>query len=233
MNAHTRFWQRDAVVFDLDGTLVQTLDGLHHALNEVLAAQGLAGVSLDLVRNSMHGGFAGSVQAALRGIPGAGRHEASVLSEYRLRYRALMVNRSVAYPKVHEVLDAQRARGCRLAVCTNREESLALELLQGLGLNACFHAIVGLREGDAPKPDPGLLLRALHAMGVDHLAAPGRVLMVGDSATDVGCAAAAGVACLVFGGGYGADGLPPTAGHARFSTYSQLLRARPAANEST
>lgn len=67
-----------------------------------------------------------------------------------------------------------------------------------------------------------MLLRSLQALDI----APGHALMVGDSAADVVCADAAGVPCLVFDGGYGADSLPPVARYARFASYDELLRAR-------
>ena len=210
------------MVFDLDGTLVQTLDGLHLALNDALVSQGLTSVAPELVRSSMHTGFAGSVQAALRAVPDAQRHRAALLAAYRARYRETMVAQSAVYPGVHEVLQAQRARGCKLAVCTNRDEPLALELLEGLGLDVYFNALIGLRDDDEPKPHPGLLLRSLAALDIP----PGRALMVGDSAADAGCADAAGVPCLVFDGGYGADALPPAARYARFASYGELLHAR-------
>lgn len=222
MNTHALFWRCDAVVFDLDGTLAQTLHGLHQALNDVLGTHGFALVSPDLVRSSMHAGFASSVQAAVQALPNASQHRAALLAAYRARYREMMVAQSAAYPDVHEVLQAQRARGCKLAVCTNRDEPLALELLQGLGLDVYFSAIVGLRVGDEPKPHPGLLLRSLQALDT----APGLALMVGDSAADMGCAAAAGVRSLLFDGGYGANALPAGEHHTRFSGYRQLLQTQ-------
>jgi hypothetical protein len=88
------FWRCDAVVFDLDGTLLQTLHGLHQALNDVLGIHGFAVVSPELVRSSMHTGFAGSVQAALQAVPNATRHHAALLTAYRERYRETMVAQS-------------------------------------------------------------------------------------------------------------------------------------------
>jgi len=217
------FWHRAAVVFDLDGTLVDTLEGLHLALNETLVAYGLSTVSRDAVRRSMHGGFEASVRAALRDGRGDRGHESVVLAAYRARYRQVMVERSALYPSVREVLESLQARGCRLAVCSNRDESLALELLEGLGLRTCFGTVVGLREGVEPKPHAGPLLCSLRGSAI----APGDALMVGDSAVDVACAAAAGVPCLLFEGGYGADALAPAAGIDRFASYAALLAARP------
>jgi phosphoglycolate phosphatase len=222
VNIRALFWCCDAVVFDLDGTLLQTLHGLHQALHDVLGTHGFAAVSSELVRSSIHTGFAGSVQAALQAVPNATRHHAALLTAYRARYRETMVAQSAVYPGVHEVLQAQRARGCKLAVCTNRDEPVAMELLEGLGLDVYFNALIGLRDDDEPKPHPGLLLRSLKALNI----APGHALMAGDSAADAGCADAAGVPCLVFDGGYGADSLPPAARYARFASYGELLQAR-------
>lgn len=223
MNAAELFWNCGAAVFDLDGTLVDTLDGLHIALNEALRDHGLSSVDQDHVRRSMHGGFEGSVQAALQGAPDASGRGSAVLQSYRERYREIMIERSVAYPGVHEVLERQRARGCRLAVCTNRDEPMALALLGGLGLRPFFDAVVGLRQGIEPKPHPRPLLLGLQALNI----APGNALVVGDSEVDVACAAAVGVPCLVFDGGYGADGLEASDGSGRFASYPSLLDARP------
>lgn len=89
-------------------------------------------------------------------------------------------------------------------MCTKRDEPLALELLQGLGLDVHHSAVVGLRDGDEPKPHTGLLLRRRQAPNPF----PGHALMAGDSAADMGCAAAAGVRSLLVDGGYGAHALP-------------------------
>lgn len=221
MKVRDLFWHCEAVVFDLDGTLLQSLHGLHQALNDVLGIHGLPLVSSDLVRRSMHTGFGGSVQAALQAVPNSSERQAGLLAAYKTRYREIMVAQSAVYPGVHEVLQAQRARGCKLALCTNRDEALAQELLEGLGLANYFSAVVGLRDGDKPKPDPSLLMRSLELLRV----LPRQAVMVGDSAADVGCASAAGVPCLVFEVGYGADALAPGEGHSRFSSYSELLRA--------
>ncbi len=217
------FWSRRAVVFDLDGTLLDTLDGLHLALNDALREHRLAPISRHEVRRSMHGGFEASVRAALPGGPLDPGRESAVLASYRARYRQVMLACTTTYPAVQEVLESLRVRGRRLAVCTNRDESLALELLEGLGLRSHFGAVVGLREGVEPKPHAGPLLSCLRSSGT----AADEALLVGDSAVDVACAAAAGVPCLLFEGGYGADALEPGAGIARFPSFGALLEARP------
>lgn len=216
------FWRCDAAVFDLDGTLVDTLDGLHAALNEALLGHGAAPVDRQCVRRSMHGGFEATVRSALERSHGAEQRADGVLCAYRARYRSLMVDRSVAYRSVREVLEHQRARGCRLGVCTNRDEPLAVELLEGLGLRPLFDVVVGLRAGVEAKPHPRMLLHALQALST----APATGLMVGDSEVDVACAAAAGVPCVVFSGGYGAEALAAAGRVRRFDSYASLLRER-------
>jgi phosphoglycolate phosphatase len=225
MNSNELFWRCDAVVFDLDGTLAQTLDGLHVSLNEVLCEHGYRPVSQDEVRGSMHGGFAASVQAALKGIDVGGCSEAAVTEAYRARYREKMIAKTTLYPGVWEVLEAQRIRGCLLAVCTNRDELMAVELLEGLGLLPYFSSIVGLSEGSAPKPNPMPLIRALDVLGIGA----NHALMVGDSIVDVACAMSADMPCLLFEGGYGATELPPNLNVSRFCTYEDLLRERSSA----
>lgn len=222
MNSKELFWRCDAVVFDLDGTLAQTLEGLHVSLNEVLCEHGYRPVLQDDVRVSMHGGFAASVQSALRGIDVGAESVAAVTEAYRARYREKMITTTTLYPRVREVLEAQRARGCRLAVCTNRDELIAVELLEGLGLLPYFSSIVGLSEGSEPKPHPMSLNRTLEVLGTG----PNHALMVGDSIVDIACATSAGMPCLLFEGGYGAMDLPPNISVSRFCTYEDLLRER-------
>lgn len=216
------FWRCRAAVFDLDGTLVDTLDGLHVALNEALAAFDAPPVDLPGVRQAMHGGFEATVRSLAGRGPAAQQHAPGILRAYRANYRRVMLQRSRPYPSVQDVLEQQKQRGCRLAVCTNRDESLAEELLDGLGLRPWFDAVVGLREGVEAKPHPRMLHNVLQALAVS----PSSALMVGDSQADVACARAAGVPCLVFDGGYGAEGLQDVPGVGRFASYPALLRSR-------
>jgi phosphoglycolate phosphatase len=216
------FWSCSAAIFDLDGTLVDTLDGLHESLNAALREHGLSSVSRAQVRRSMHGGFEASVRAALHDEPGTDARRAAVLDSYRAHYLASMLQRSEVYPTVRDVLDGQRARGCRLAVCTNRDEPVALALLEGLGLRAFFEVVVGLRPGIEPKPHPRTLQLALQRLA----AGPDEALMVGDSSVDAACAASAGVPCLLYTGGYGAGSVAAGTVSGRFSSYASMLRAR-------
>lgn len=222
MTAAQLFWSCSAAIFDLDGTLVDTLDGLHEALNAALREHGFASVGRGQVRRSMHGGFEASVRAALQDEPGDDARGAAVLASYRTHYLASMLQHSRAYPAVREVLDGQRARGCRLAVCTNRDEPIALALLEGLGLRSFFEVVVGLSPGIEPKPHPRALRLALQGLAVG----PGDALMVGDSNVDAVCAAAAGVRCLIFEGGYGAGGIDAGTVIGRFSSYAPMLQAQ-------
>ena len=196
---------RKALVFDLDGTLVDTVPDLTSALNRALADLGLAAVRIDLVTESLHDGLEGSVDAALkrqaaggtRGIDPALREE--LLRRYECHYTLNVSECSRSFADLEEVLARLRRRGAALAVCTNKSQSLSERLLSDLGLSKYFDAVIGAAPQRPRKPAPQPLWEALQLMGVE---AAGAVL-VGDSWVDVRCAQAAGVDCLIHGAGYG------------------------------
>ena len=218
-SAGSLFWSRAVRVFDLDGTLVDTLPDLTGALNVALSDLGLPQVDATLVRASLHAGLEGSVEAALlaAGAPGALRD--LLLARYRLHYDAMLVEQSLPYADVPELLERLRLRGDRLAVCTNKQEPQALRLLGSLGLAAFFTNVVGADTCGQRKPHPAPLLHAVGALG----GTCGQALLIGDSLVDLHCARAAGIDCLLFTGGYGSGTEGPV--H-RFSTYAELLAAQ-------
>lgn len=210
------FWSRSTRVFDLDGTLVDTLDDLTLALNEGLSDLGLSPVDESLVRRSLHEGLEGSVAAAL-----AVQHAPALLGDmllrrYRLHYDAMLIRHARVYPGVHELLEQVCRRGQPPAVCTNKPQAQAQRLLRALGLAPYFAVVVGADTCGQRKPHPAPLLNAIAALG----GACPQALMIGDSAVDLACAAAAEVDCLLHGGGYGADLAATASG---FDRYESLL----------
>ena len=190
---------REAVVFDLDGTLVDTLPDLTQALNRALAELGLQRVDIDLVAASLHDGLEGSVDAALTRQAADPALRGELLRRYEERY-ALDVSRgSRVFPDVEEVLAQLRRRGAALAVCTNKSQGLSEQLLSDLGLCRHFDAVIGASPHRPRKPAPQPMWEALHRLG----ARPAEAVLVGDSWVDVHCARAAGAACLIHVGGYG------------------------------
>lgn len=222
MNAAALLWSRRGLVFDLDGTLVDTLPDLTASLNHALRELGLETVTPALVSRSLHGGLEGSAVAALatQDVPGgADRALPALLSLYGKRYAAACAQLSRPYPGVREVLAQLQHDGVPMSVCTNKTEAQALQLLGALDLLHRFDGVVGADTCGRRKPHPEPLQRALALLGVPAAQA----LLVGDSEVDRDCAQAAGIALLAFEGGYGewAPQVQP-----RFADWTALLAAR-------
>lgn len=188
-------------LFDLDGTLVDTAPDLHRALNHALTAHGHRAVSLSHTRHWVGHGARAMVEQALAAELGRTPSEQridSVRDTFLPYYEANVAVESRPYPHVVEVLEILRARGAKLAVVTNKITRFTERLVAELGLGGYFHALVCGDTTEQPKPaaDP-----ALHACAVLGLTV-GDVLFVGDSATDVGCARAAGCAVVCVRDGY-------------------------------
>lgn len=184
-----------AVVFDLDGTLVDTIGDLTMALNRTLADLDLPPHSEDAVRGMVGGGLA---KLLARGLSA---HGASLEATDRDRavarllhhYAASPADRSRLYPGAREALSALRDAGLACGLCTNKPEPIARDLLQALGIADAFGHIQGSDAGFPKKPDPAGLTHVVGALG----ATPETALMVGDSVVDVETARAAGLSGVV------------------------------------
>lgn len=202
-----------AVLFDLDGTLVDTAADIALALNRALAEQGLRALPVAAVRTMIGRGSAVLVARALEACAPqlAADARRALLARYHHHYAALHDelqgggSKARAYAGVAEALAALHDAGLRLAVVTNKPQAIALRLLQRLGLSPWFDLVVGGDNADAAGRKPGgePLLHACDAMGVSAQQA----LMVGDSAVDVAAARAAGmpVLCVPYGYNEGDD----------------------------
>ncbi len=169
-------------VFDLDGTLVDSLDDLHASVSHALAAVGLP----PRTRDEVHG-FVGEGARLLLAKAVAPRDDLlePALAAWRPHYAAHCLDRTRPYPGI-EALLASAARV--LAVHTNKPGEMAREILAGLGLLPRFEVVIG--GDDAPrKPDPTGLLEIMARTG----AAPAETVFIGDSRHDVATARAAGV----------------------------------------
>lgn len=196
----------DAVLFDLDGTLLDTVGDIAAALNRALEEGGYAPRPLEVVRAGVGRGAAVLIQRVLAGEALASGVEERLLERFFAHYEALHETgdtRTVAFPGVLEGVHALHARGLPLGVVTNKRHDLALAALGDAGLLDAFRIVVGGDTCPTRKPDPGPLHYALQHLGV----APGAALMVGDSANDVRAARAAGmpVLCVPYGYTEGTD----------------------------
>jgi len=200
------------LVFDLDGTLVDSVPDLRACLNRLMAARGLAGFSYPEVAAMVGDGVRVLLQRAFAARAGA-MDEAAVTA-FMADYEANAAVDSALFPGVAEVLAGLAAEGWRLAVCTNKPAVAARLLLGALGIEGYFAAIGGGDSFPTRKPDPAHLRATIAAAGGD----PARAVMTGDHANDVAAAAGLGVPCVFAGWGYGpaamAQGAAAVAGSA-------------------
>src|SRR6185369_12564644 len=188
------------VVFDLDGTLVDTAPDLIETLNVVFTRDGLPPLAYGAARDMIGGGARRMIESALK-LQGRVLADGAVdrmFADFITRYAAHIVDRSQPFPGLDAALDRLAKRGCRLAVCTNKLEGLSRLLLEALGLSPRFAAICGQDTFGMQKPDPEILRRTIQAAG----GALQRAVMVGDSGTDIATARAAGVPIIAVDFGY-------------------------------
>jgi phosphoglycolate phosphatase len=188
------------VVFDLDGTLIDTHTDLIESLNFTIAAHKLAPLHYDDLTHLVGHGARVMIERAfsLRGQPLIEEEFPPMLERFIEHYRGNMPGKSQPYPGLTAALDRLQAAGVKLAVCTNKMEGLARPLLDGLGLTARFAAITGGDTFAVRKPDAAHLLGTIERAGGD----PKRTIMVGDSLNDIKVAQNANVPSIAVPFGY-------------------------------
>ncbi len=194
------------ILFDLDGTLIDSAPDLADAVDRMLQQLGHAPAGETQVRHWVGNGAQRLVMRALTGrMDGDPGEELTrrALQLFLDGYRGQLSLRSRLYPGVREGLDRLLADGYRLACVTNKPEALARPLLDDLGLGPAFPVVVGGDTTVEKKPSPLPLQHAIEALG----ALPAEALMVGDSRNDVEAARNAGipVVCVPYGYNHGGD----------------------------
>jgi phosphoglycolate phosphatase len=189
------------LLFDLDGTLVDSVPDLAAALNVMLAARGFAPFAEPEVGAMVGDGVGVLIQRAFA-ARGATPDVAAV-ADYTARYAAHVADATRPYPGTHAALAQLAAGGWTLAVATNKPERLAHAVLEATGLDRFFASVGGGDSFPVRKPDPGHLLATLAAVG----ATPARALMVGDHRNDIAAAHGAGMGCIFAAWGYGEPGM--------------------------
>ena len=188
------------IVFDLDGTLIDTAPDLVATLNVVLMSEGLPAVPYQTARALIGGGAKAMIS---RGLAAEGRFVApdkleQLFTDFIAHYSTHIADHSRPFPGLERALDHFAANNYILAVCTNKLERLSVLLLETLGLAKRFAAICGQDTFGVQKPDPAILHRTIAAAGGDV----GQAIMVGDSDTDIRTARAAGVPVIAVDFGY-------------------------------
>ncbi|MES1935409.1 HAD-IA family hydrolase [Salinisphaera hydrothermalis] len=212
----TTFAPPKAVIFDLDGTLVDSTPDIALALNRTLADRGLGPLDIEIVRTLIGEGATRLIELAYEAlrVP-VGDLDAEVTRYIKYSYEK-PVQRSSLYRDAKPALHAMADAGVALGVCTNKSEGLAREVLKHFGLLGIMSSVVGADSTPNRKPHPMPLLRAIEEIGVSVDAC----LYVGDTEIDRDCAAAAGMRCRIVDWGLGPG--VATSGP-RLDSFSEIL----------
>lgn len=188
------------VVFDLDGTMIDTHYDLLESLNQTISSIGMEPVSYEDLTHLVGQGARVMIRRAfdLKKKPLEDEELERLFVIFIAHYKAGMPGKSVAYPGFLDCLDRLEASGMTLAVCTNKQEALALPLLTHLGLIDRFAAITGGDTFEFRKPDGRHVLRTIEKAGGD----PARSVMIGDSVNDILAAHNANVPSVAVSFGY-------------------------------
>ncbi len=201
------------MIFDFDGTLFDTVKGIHRALNRLLATEGCRALSAAEVIPLMSEGSGNFITNAFATV-GATVAESEVrrlLHLFSDFHEPISLTHTKLYPGARQILGRLHAEGYKLGVCTNKPISPALKLIEAFGLEAFFAGVIGGNSGHGLKPEPGPVLAAIEALQ----SKAGQTVMVGDTIKDVAAARAAGIQVFAVTFGYaegppeelGADGL--------------------------
>lgn len=188
-----------ALIFDLDGTLVDSLPDLAEAVNELMAANGLAAHAERAVASMVGKGVPVLVQKAFaaHGVAMEGEALTAQVKTYLGFYEPRATRLTRLFPHAAEMVKAL-AGSYRLAVCTNKPTAVSREIVDSLGIGQEIDVVVGGDSGVTPKPAPDMLWLVADKLGLPK----DEVVMIGDSANDVASAKAAGVKVAVVRYGY-------------------------------
>lgn len=204
------------IIFDLDGTLVDSVADIRTGVNMVLAEAGYGALGLSQVRSFIGEG----AQMLIRQVIEAVGADESLLEDWHrafLRnYETVMLNDTQPYPGVVDALIALKEKGARLAVCTNKPEMPARRILAATGLAPFFEAIVGGDTLSTRKPSPEPVLHAAALLGAEN------AIFVGDSEIDAAAAKATGFAFVLFTEGYRKAPIEKLPHQSAFNHFSQL-----------
>lgn len=192
-------WPR-AVLFDLDGTLIDSAPDIREAVNELLARRSLGPLGLDQVKSMIGNGTKKLVERVFAATSGP-LSPAELDQEYAVMtgiYGKHLTGVTTLLPGAREMLDGLRRDGVALGLVTNKPQRFIETILDHFRLSAAFGAVIGGDAGVPVKPAPGMLVAAMEELG----STPEDTVMVGDSASDVGAARAAGIPAVIRRGGY-------------------------------
>lgn len=204
------------VLFDLDGTLLDTAPDIYAAASDFLRRYDYSVPPFEEVKALIGRGIHDMVAHLLQhNSASSGINLESFVAEYRMHYERA-VSETTIFPHVIDVLDKLRAQGHHLGICTNKPTALAWRLLQRFSIDAKFDVVFGPECVPAKKPDPRHLNAARHAMG------GGITIFVGDSEADIEASNRATIPFVLFCGGYMAGSIKNKTIAGSFHDYLEL-----------
>ncbi|MHB8062888.1 MAG: HAD family hydrolase [Ruminiclostridium sp.] len=176
------------VIFDLDGTLIDSLEDLADSANEALTKYGFNGHPVEAYKKFIGNGIR---QLVINAVPENTEESLidSILKDYSCIYKKNYINKTHLYENVHSLLENLKELGIKMAVCSNKPDSLTNEIIEKIIGKEYFGIIFGEREGIPRKPDPASLLEAAKYLRAE----PERTIYLGDSGGDMTCAKNAGM----------------------------------------
>jgi len=207
-----------AVIFDLDGTLVDSAPDIVASANALLRSRGLVELEPERLRSFIGNGvptLVERVMAAASIAVTADLHRDWV-EEFAAIYAANPIAHSVLYPDVTKALERLSAQGFRLGICTNKMYALTIPVLQGLAIDGFFASVIGGDTLPVNKPDPAPFHQCLRELGAS------RAVYVGDSEVDAEMAVRAPVPFVLFTEGYRKTSVALIPHQVAFSDYRQL-----------
>ena len=223
-----RFDACRAIVFDLDGTLIDSYDAIAESLNTALESLALEAMPREQIRTMVGRGLESLVESALR--RGGAEAPESLVREgvrlFRAHYDRICVDGTRLLPGVSLTVPELARRGYRMAVATNKPSCFARRLLDALGIGDHMGAVFGPDLVRHPKPDPGMVHAAMRELGVSAAEA----VYVGDMEIDVQTARAAGLGVIVMPTGSSArDALEASGADHVADSFTSLLDLLPGA----
>jgi phosphoglycolate phosphatase len=211
------------ILFDLDGTMIDTAPDLIHATNHTLALNGMARVEAHVIEPAVSIGSRAMISAAIGSLGREVSDDAltRMTEEFNAYYAENVLVDSRPFPGLQEAMDGLRGEGALLGVCTNKREALAKKLIGALGYNDYFLAIVGRDTFPQSKPHPAHVLNTIRVAGGDKA----RAAMIGDSSADSRAAQGAGVPFIGVTFGYGEKPITVLKPDAVIDTFAELIPA--------
>lgn len=186
----------EAVIFDLDGTILNTIDDLAFATNYALKANGLPERTVDEVRHFVGNGIRKLIE---RAVPSGSPEEMiqKVNGDFTSYYSRHCTDRTRPYDGIPELLGSLRSEGCRTAVVSNKDD-YAVQTLCRVYFPSLFDVVVGVRAGISKKPSPDTVNEVMRQLGMDK----SRCVYIGDSEVDIQTAGNAGIPCISVAWGF-------------------------------